>query len=168
MHHFMLKPFTLLPNTEVKGEFFAESHKICYHITGNLNHIKIPPYVSRRQRADKLWESTCFELFVKPKNSTEYLEFNFSPSNAWNAFHFDDYRQNKQEHNVAEPTITTQLINDCFSLSASLPSIPFSQCQIGISCVLACKDGSRSFWALSHLGEKPDFHISKSFVQLTS
>src|SRR5690606_3136184 len=44
------------------------------------------------QRQDDLWESTCFELFIGSLHETSYYELNFSPSYAWNAYHFTSER----------------------------------------------------------------------------
>ena len=166
MSKFILKPFLSFPDITVKGEFFPEKtfFKINYQVLGHLSQIKIPSYLLNRQRVDKLWENTCFELFIKPNKSLEYFEFNFSPDNTWNMFHFDDYRKNKQESHSVEPEITTTLNKNYFSLSVSLPLI--SGCQLGISCVLAGNDKTRSYWALEHNGDKPDFHISDGFIQI--
>ena len=43
-------------------------------------------------RTDGLWRHTCFEAFIAPAGSSEYWEYNFSPSGAWAAYHFTAYR----------------------------------------------------------------------------
>ena len=54
-----------------------------------------PDYESIR-RADNLWLSTCFELFLAGESQPGYTEFNVSPSGAWNCYRFDDYRHGMQ------------------------------------------------------------------------
>ncbi len=36
--------------------------------------------------------------------------------------------------------------------------------QLGLSAVLEEKDGTKSYWALAHGGEKPDFHDPVCFA----
>ena len=44
-------------------------------------------------KADELWKTTCFELFLGHPKESNYWEFNFSPANEkWNLYSFDDYR----------------------------------------------------------------------------
>ena len=65
------------------------------------------PEAARPQRADGLWERTCFELFLRDPESGAYLEFNFSPSGQWAAYRFDGYRAGRRDLDVAEPRIIT-------------------------------------------------------------
>jgi hypothetical protein len=59
-----------------------------YVVQGDAERLVIPPAVEER-RADNLWQTTCFELFLKPAEGASYLEFNFSPSGEWAAYAFD-------------------------------------------------------------------------------
>src|ERR1700757_4395609 len=43
--------------------------------------------------ADGLWEHTCFEAFIAAPGVAGYYEFNFSPTLAWAAYQFSDYRE---------------------------------------------------------------------------
>jgi hypothetical protein len=43
-------------------------------------------------RADNLWKTTCFELFLGQAGTT-YREFNFSPSGQWATYAFAAYRE---------------------------------------------------------------------------
>ncbi len=63
-----------------------------YTVTGDLDALVIPAPVPER-RVDELWKSTCFELFLKPLDSSSYLELNFSPSSQWAAYEFAGYRE---------------------------------------------------------------------------
>ena len=40
----------------------------------------------------------------------------------------------------------------------------FESLDLGASAVLEYTDGRRGYWALVHAGDKPDFHLRKSFV----
>ncbi len=164
-HTFILNPFLPVPDIQVTGKFLMHPKyfEICYQVLGNISILNIPAYISKSERVDKLWEHTCFELFVKP--TTAYFEYNFSPDNMWNVFHFDDYRDNKQEYQGITPKLTSTYDKHAFSLSVTLPIL--SPCHIGISCVLEHQEGTYSYWALAHGGEQPDFHKSDLFIPLT-
>ena len=62
-----------------------------YRLRGALGQLAIPRRAAPR-RAERLWEHTCFEAFVAPGAGAGYYELNFSPSTAWAAYAFDDYR----------------------------------------------------------------------------
>ncbi|MGN6497270.1 MAG: hypothetical protein ACTHK5_08000, partial [Tsuneonella sp.] len=40
----------------------------------------VVPAFAGRGRADDLWKTTCFELFVRPDDGERYVELNLSPS----------------------------------------------------------------------------------------
>src|SRR5436190_6661783 len=61
-----------------------------FRVRGDMAKLVIPPPVAS-QRADDLWRTTCFELFVAGEGAG-YREYNFSPSGAWAAYEFADYR----------------------------------------------------------------------------
>jgi hypothetical protein len=65
---------------------------VSYAIEGDLGRIRIP---SPRppQRAQRLWQHTCCEIFVAREGSPAYHEFNFSPSGEWAAYAFRRYRE---------------------------------------------------------------------------
>src|SRR6185369_3516590 len=54
---------------------------------GRIERLKIPVIVTA-QRTDRLWEHTCFEVFLRQDESANYYEFNFSPSSEWAAYVF--------------------------------------------------------------------------------
>ena len=51
-----------------------------------------PQIVSAHPREDFLWEKSCFEIFLGVKNQDYYREINLSPSQAWQAYQFEEYR----------------------------------------------------------------------------
>jgi hypothetical protein len=65
------------------------------------------PTAEAPQRADGLWEHTCFELFLMDPSSGSYLEFHFAPSGQWAAYRFEEYRSGRQDLEVAPPLIMT-------------------------------------------------------------
>ncbi|HTM95132.1 MAG TPA: hypothetical protein VL100_04840, partial [Croceibacterium sp.] len=56
----------------------------------------VPPFAGKG-RADGLWGTTCFELFLMPDGGPAYCEFNLSPSERWAAYDFAAYRDGMAE-----------------------------------------------------------------------
>ena len=56
----------------------------------------VPPFAGKG-RADELWRTTCFEAFLRPVGGESYVELNLSPSERWNAYDFDRYREAMSE-----------------------------------------------------------------------
>jgi hypothetical protein len=118
-------------------------------------------------RADDLWRTTCFEVFVKPDGADTYLEFNFSPSGAWAAYGFASHREGRQELPMSWPPNVEQLAHEGrFSLFAEFDSSSFPRgaARIGLTAVIEEKDGAKSYWALNHPLGEPDFHHNDCFA----
>ncbi|WAT18387.1 DOMON-like domain-containing protein [Aurantiacibacter sp. MUD11] len=125
------------------------------------------PSFAGKGRADNLWQTTCFELFMMEKDGTpSYSEFNLSPSERWAAYDFADYREGMSERPFArEPDCTMRVGNSMAIFDASLPraQMPEPPAAIGLSAVIEEQGGVKSYWALSHHNEKPDFHDPACF-----
>jgi hypothetical protein len=67
-----------------------------FHVRGPVAALKLPAPVNP-SRADRLWERTCFEVFLIDPKSGSYFEFNFSPSGQWAAYGFEAYRTGMRE-----------------------------------------------------------------------
>jgi hypothetical protein len=135
-----------------------------YRVFASGGLILPPPEGAKRR--DRLWETTCFELFVHPEPDDPYLEFNFSPSRAWAAYQFQSYRKGMRDLPLAVPKIDFwNDVTGC-SLRAELGLIaPWAwQCGIGLSAVIEEADGTKSYWALAHPRDKPDFHHPDCFA----
>jgi hypothetical protein len=116
-------------------------------------------------RADGLWKTTCFELFVQPEGSAGYLEFNFSPSFEWAAYGFTGYREGMQDYAAEDPAITVTPAQGHFWLAVeAMPALPEGPLRIGLTAVIEEADGTKSYWALAHPEGKPDFHAAESFA----
>lgn len=118
-------------------------------------------------RTDGLWNTTCFELFVKRPGENGYLEFNFSPSGKWAVYSFDRYRaQMRAQEEAEDPEIRAYGENASFQLFAEPwpPSILDGYAMANLTAVIEEADGTKSYWALAHPGEKPDFHHPDGFV----
>lgn len=134
--------------------------------TGDL----LLPKEKASARADDLWQHTCFELFVRPKNQSSYLEFNFSPSSEWAAYRFEGYRTDRADVDIDKPPIIEAAMNDnVFGLQAlidlaSLQALTQSEFwQVGLSAVIEETNGQKSYWACAHPPVKPDFHHADCF-----
>lgn len=140
--------------------------RIVYRVLGALDQIYFaaPATASRK---DGLWQSTCFELFLKLPEGNDYLEFNFAPSQEWAAYRFNDYRSAMAELDVSTPHIKTMQDDDTFQLvvKVDLPAKwRAGPIAVGLSAVIAEKKGQRSYWALAHPAGQPDFHHKDCFA----
>ncbi|KLE33623.1 hypothetical protein AAW01_02410 [Aurantiacibacter gangjinensis] len=140
--------------------------RVRWRIDG-VERLVVPPFAGRG-RADELWQTTCFELFMMPKDGTpSYSEFNLSPSERWAAYDFSDYRSGQSERVFRrEPDCSMRVGQAIAIFDASLPRIqmPEAPCAIGLSAVIEEEGGVKSYWALSHHKEEPDFHDPRSFT----
>ena len=97
-----------------------------------------------------------------------YTEFNLSPSGEWAAYRFEGYRQGMANLDVAEASIESPVrAGDAWRIRAFLDSAAFEGLGPGLaslSAVIEERDGTRSYWALAHPSDKPDFHHPDSFV----
>ncbi|MGE8133748.1 DOMON-like domain-containing protein [Novosphingobium subterraneum] len=128
--------------------------------------IVLPPFAGK-VRADGLWQTTCFELFMRPQHREDYVEFNFSPSQAWAAYDFCGYREGMVERAMPRPPVCTPrrgqsvLIFDVALPTAALPALPF---EYGLTAVIEEEGGHKSYWAMAHREDRPDFHHESCFA----
>ena len=126
----------------------------------------VPPFAGRG-RDDGLWQTTCFELFVRERERPGYAEFNLSPSERWNAYRFADYRAEQQEFPLPhEPACTMRQGSSFAIFDAAIPALPLfaGKPAAGLSAVIEEEGGVLSYWALAHPGDKPDFHAPACFT----
>jgi hypothetical protein len=126
---------------------------------------------AKPERLDRLWEESCFELFVQPLDRRSYVEFNFAPSSCWASYQFGDYRSGMQIVPVPQPpSIATRATDKSHVLTAKLTMAQFrgfedsQDWQIGLSAVIEEKSTAKSYWALNHPVGKPDFHHKDCFA----
>lgn len=133
----------------------------------------IVPGETPQGREDKLWEQTCFEIFLGHLGTNAYGEFNFSPSKKWNFFIFQDYRKDRESPpwDVAPPFIEYQDNGEAgarltvqINLGPLKPLYTSGSSILGLSSVLDHENGRQSFHALKHLSDQPDFHLKDSFL----
>jgi len=133
-----------------------------YALEGDVGRVRLAP-IRESHRADRLWQHTCFELFLKSGESPEYREFNFAPSTEWAAYVFSAYREGMTPVDSEwVPSIATRRSDYRLELHTSLPvELPL---HIALAAVIEEEDGRLSYWALRHPSAKPDFHHPDSFA----
>lgn len=116
------------------------------------------------QRRDGLWQTTCFEAFVRANGVIGYHEFNFSPSSDWASYSFDAHRAGMRD-SPAQPVIelTADGMNVTLDLS-EYPDLTDADWHVGLAAVIEEKDGTKSYWALKHPEGAPDFHDAACFA----
>jgi hypothetical protein len=116
-------------------------------------------------RVDGLWQTTCFEAFLRPAGDQAYREWNFAPSGEWAAYDFSGYREGSANADIAAPPYVRMEDNfTWWALGATISVDAEVSWELGLSAVLEEKDGTKSYWALAHMGEKPDFHAPGCFT----
>jgi hypothetical protein len=139
-----------------------------YCLSGNLAKIKIPD-PEPLGVLDGLWEHTCFEAFIAVEGEAHYQEFNFSPSGCYAAYRFSAYRQRAKSQPKASPDSIFLTKKRYCQLQASIPAgdLPENPSQkpfqLGLSAVVELQNGRKTYWALQHSSEQPDFHQRSSF-----
>lgn len=126
----------------------------------------VPPFAGRG-RADGLWQTTCFELFVRDRAGPGYAEFNLSPSERWNAYRFAGYREGQEELPLPQEPVCTLRVGSSFAIfDAAIPFDPLfaGEPAIALSAVIEEEGGAISYWALAHPGAAPDFHAPTCFA----
>jgi hypothetical protein len=126
----------------------------------------LPPWLPS-VRADRLWETTCFELFLKPEGAAGYFEFNFSPSTEWAAYRFSGHRQGMEPLALDVDPFVDFLPDggpDLVQIDLDLGFFPNLPGRMGISAIIEEVGGRRSYWALAHGPREPDFHHPDCFA----
>jgi hypothetical protein len=127
----------------------------------------VVPTFAGRGRADELWKTTCFELFVRPAGGEAYVELNLSPSERWAAYDFTGYRAGMAERPASrEPDSTIRLGSTFAIFDAAIPRdvLPALPAAANFTAAIEEQGGVKSFWALSHPDAKPDFHDPACFT----
>jgi hypothetical protein len=140
------------------------STNIWFGIGAPAEHFVIPPLIEPA-RTDELWRTTCFEAFLKPLGEDKYREWNFAPSGAWAAYDFTRYREGMAEADVSAPPYIRMEDNfTWWTVGATIAVDADEQWELGLSAVLEEQDGTKSYWALAHPSDKPDFHAAGCFA----
>lgn len=128
----------------------------------------ILPRIGSKKRADGLWQTTCFELFLQPLGGERYAEWNLSPSRGWNAYDFDGYRADMRERDVDRPPDGQIHAGSKFTLfdaAIARSALPDGPCAMALTAVLEEEGGVKSYWSIAHPAhDRPDFHDPACFA----
>ncbi|MDM1246998.1 DOMON-like domain-containing protein [Acinetobacter sp. R933-2] len=136
--------------------------------------ILYPDLVASHPRLDFLWEKTCFEIFIGVQGEDYYREINLSPSQAWQAYQFEEYRYPEtMPPQVAYDIELNQLKRTHYGLNVSLDLTEFmlahklkwSDLFIGLTAVLETSQ-AQQFYAMQHSGQNADFHNKRDWLHL--
>ncbi|HVM37989.1 MAG TPA: DOMON-like domain-containing protein [Sphingomicrobium sp.] len=123
------------------------------------------PEASEQRRADELWKTTCFEAFLRVEGGDSYREWNFAPSGQWAAYDFAACRTDMAPAEVTVPPYVRMEDNlTWWAFGATIGVDAAAKWQLGLSAVLEEQDGTKSYWALAHPSDRPDFHHPDCFV----
>jgi len=143
---------------------------ITYLIEGDIARVCVPQPLGPRI-AERLWQHTCCEAFVRRDDSPAYHEFNFSPSREWAAYAFERYRQGALVADAAlDPHVSVRTTAETLTLEAviRLPLLSHAhsgaKLALALSAVIEERDENLSYWALTHPAGKPDFHHPEAFA----
>jgi hypothetical protein len=158
-----------LRGIEIAADFRSDgSLEVTYSCDADLTQLRLPA-PARPEPADELWRHSCCELFVGSVDASAYREFNFSPSGQWAIYDFSAYRVRRQQLATSVPQIRFSREANRWQLIASLPADLLPPRRRGCleflpAVVLESAEGGRSYWALAHPRQKPDFHDRSGFV----
>ena len=136
-----------------------------YMIHAPLDDLAIPG-PSDPIRADDLWKTTCFELFLRDPEEDGYTEFNFAPSGQWAAYRFSSYRNGQSPLLMPElPRIELTAADDQLDAEVVIETAGIEGSQLSLTTIVEERDGTKSYWALSHPPDgPPDFHHPACFT----
>ena len=174
---FVLKPHPDFPAPDVDRIEVIVSRQVenqidCrFMVAGNIRQLDVPAaeHPSDRFRRNELWRSTCFEAFVRPANCSGYFETNLSPAGHWAVYAFDDYRQGMRDADASTRWLRSdERRADWYSISGAFLFDDLKgdtgSWRVNLSAVIEAKDGTKSYWALTHASGPPDFHNPDCFI----
>ncbi len=163
-------PCALVRSIAVHVERQAAVLTVSFRLDADLDRLRIRAPAAPR-RGDRLWEHTCFEVFIAADDAPPYHELNFAPSGEWAAYAFGGYRRRAGgvDESLA-PEIASSIEDSVLQLAANLAldrlSAVLAQAplRVGLSAVVESAGGGLSYWALHHPAGAPDFHHPEAFV----
>ena len=170
---FLLKPFPGEGNPAgltIGGSIGrrAETLSVRCEVRGDLSKVSIPAAAAPRRR-DRLWEETCFELFLGAAESDAYWELNLSPAGDWNVYRFTRYREGmREETDITSLPFDVRRDPEALLLTAEIgigKIVPAGKVLAGtVAVVIRTSDGGKSHWAPIHPASRPDFHRRDGFA----
>lgn len=140
-----------------------------YRIAGDIAQLAVP-VPDAPLPADRLWEHTCCEIFAARVDESAYHEWNFSPTGQHAHFCFDGYRERAASGPTCPATVSAVHDAKALALTAALelPASLNRTFALALTTVIRDARGNRSYWALHHPGERPDFHARAGFTVAVS
>lgn len=136
------------------------------------NQVIFPERVLGHPRHDFLWQHTCFEVFFGVEHEDGYREVNLSPTQAWQAYQFEEYRYPEQMPPLPAYDIELlKLERTHYGLSATIDLSMWLQAQqlsldkiyMGMSAVIKTAQQEHLF-AMQHSGRQADFHNKRDWT----
>ena len=143
----------------------AEGCEARFRLEGDLSAIVAPDHATP-QRADGLWQTTCFEIFWQPIGERSYREFNLSPSSRWAAYRFDDFREGMRDAPIEAISVSCSRGKDSIELSASITADLPVPAQVALTAVVKERSGKKQYWALAFPPGRPEFHSEAGRVMI--
>ena len=159
------EPMKVWVNVDHSGAFGATATTNMWFCIGAPASRFAIPEAAEPDRAEDLWQTTCFEAFLRESGAKGYREWNFAPSGQWAAYDFEAQREGKADADVAAPYIRMEDNLTWWALGATISVEAGIHWELGLSAILEEQDGTKSYWALAHApGDKPDFHDPACFA----
>jgi hypothetical protein len=165
-----LTPFTAVEEGLVQAlevqvlEASAAALSLRYVLDASLHRLRIPPSRAARH-TDELWRHTCFEAFLRERDSAAYCELNVSPSSEWALYSFSGYRTAMAPVNGAIPEVHIQRTAHRLQMDVRLDLRSLSRPgALAVAAVLEDENARLSYWALKHPASRPDFHHPDAFA----
>lgn len=159
------EPFRLWVTVDYSGVFGATATcNIWFGVASPLVRFKVAP-PDRPGRRDELWKTTCFEAFIQEQGEAGYREYNFAPSGDWAAYDFTARREGMAQAELDNPPYIRLEDNlTWWGLGATFALESGRRWALGLSAVIEEADGTKSYWALTHCSDAPDFHDPACFT----
>ena len=136
---------------------------LTYRIHGDLDAICWPAPATP-EFADELWMHTCFEAFVAGDGNF-YRELNLSPSTRHAIYDFNGYRGAMRDAGERDLAISFDRATATLAATLAMPALAdVAVWRVGLTTVVEDASGAKSFWALSHPRDEPDFHNQAGFA----
>ena len=160
------EPFKVWVNAEYSGSFGATaSASLWFCVAAPPGRFVLPEPVEEPARTGDLWQTTCFEAFLRSPGEDAYREWNFAPSGNWAAYDFSSHRAGRSDADAAAPYVRMEDNLTWFAVGATIAVPSKRSFELALSAILEEQDGTKSYWALAHPeGDKPDFHDAACFA----
>lgn len=135
--------------------------RIKFMVSGPVKSL-VWPEGKTKKRTEGLWNSTCFEVFAAQIGFSKYLEVNLSPAQEWDFYQFDSYRSGMKrvgaEGVLENIVITISESQKTVQFEIHHPCLLTPNLEISPTVVLQDNMGDKTYWAIQHKSDKPDFH----------